>query len=134
MFRRRRWTTVAGYVVEDGSHLVQHTVALSKVAPLLERDPCPLVLSISALHLLMHTFLDFALQDTGAGGLVVVGNFQNVCRIDPVVSATAHDMVTVDVALINRNLRYVSLLSQAVICAQGIAEDRSGMLQGEVQY
>jgi hypothetical protein len=75
MLGRRRWTPVTRHIVEDGAHLVQHAVALCKLAPLLERYPCPLVLSISALHLLVHSLLHFALEDAGSGWLVVVGNF-----------------------------------------------------------
>ena len=52
------------------------------------------------MHLLVYAFLDFSFEDAGAGGLVVVGYLENVCRIDPVVAATAHDMIAVDIELI----------------------------------
>jgi hypothetical protein len=104
MLGRRRRTPVAGYVVEDGAHLVQDAVALCKLAPLLKRYPCSLVLSISALHLLVHALLHFALEDTGSGGLVIVGNLEDMCSVDPVVGAASHNMVAVDIALVDRDL------------------------------
>jgi hypothetical protein len=36
-----------------------------------------------------------------------------VSGVDPVVSATAHDMVAVDIALVDGNLQFVSALSQS---------------------
>lgn len=108
----RGWRApVAGHVVEDGAHLVQHAVALGKVSPLLERYPRALVLSIAALDLLVDALLDFALQDAGARGLVVVGHLEDVRGIDPVVGAPAHDMVAVDIALIHGDLESVSATS-----------------------
>jgi hypothetical protein len=74
MLRRRRRTPVARDVVKDGAHLMQHTVALRQMTTFLERYPCALVLSISALHLLMHALLHLALQDACSRRLVIVGN------------------------------------------------------------
>ena len=108
MLGRRRRAPVAGYVVEDGAHLVQHAIALCKVPPLLERYPSTLIFAIAALNLLMHALLHFALENSGSGWLVVVGYLENVCCIDPVIGTPAHDMVAVDIALIHRHLGHVS--------------------------
>jgi len=123
MLGRRGWAPVARHVVEDGSHLVQDAVALGKVAPLLERYPCSLVLSVSALHLLVHAFLHFALEDTGSGRLVIFGDLQDVGSVDPVVGAASHDMVAVDIAFVDRDLQWVSSLSQAASYAQAVIDD-----------
>lgn len=118
MFRRRWWAPVTGDVVEDGAHPVQHIVALSQSAAIFQRNPGALVLSIAALHLLVDALLDLALEDAGAGGLVVVGHLEDMGRIDPVVGAASHDMVAIDVAFINGHLRDVSTLSQSGRSAQ----------------
>lgn len=60
-----------------------------------------LVFAITSLDLLVYAFLDFSLEDAGAGGLVVVGYLEDVRRVDPVVAAAAHDMVAIDVELIH---------------------------------
>lgn len=52
-----------------------------------------LVLSISTLNLLVDVFLHFALQDSGARGLVESGGFEDMCRIDPVVVSPSHYML-----------------------------------------
>jgi hypothetical protein len=111
MFGRRRRAPVARHIVEDGAHLVQYAVALCQMAALLERYPCALVFAITALDLFMHALLDFALEDTGSGGLVVVGYLEDVGCVDPVVGATAHDMVAVDIALVDGDLGFVSASS-----------------------
>jgi hypothetical protein len=123
MLRRRRWAPVARHIVEDGSHLVQHAVALGQVAPLLERYPCALVLSIAALHLLVHALLHFALEDAGPGGLIVVGYLEDMGSVDPVVGAPSHNMVAVDIAFVDRDLRCVSSLSQTARCVQPAQAD-----------
>ena len=117
MLGRRRRTPVARYVVENGAHLVQHTVALRKMPPLLQRDPSTLVFAIATLNLFMHTLLHLALEDSGSGGLVIVGYFEDVRCIDPIISPPAHDMVAVDIALIHRNLGNVSKSSRQQIFA-----------------
>ena len=76
----------------------------------LKRRPT-LIFAVSSLHLLMDAFLYFSLEDAGAGGLVVVGYLEDMRRIDPVVAATAHDMVAIDVELI-----YTVAVS---VCADG---------------
>jgi hypothetical protein len=65
------------------------------------------------LDLLVHALLDFALKDTGTRRLVVVGYLEDVSGVDPVVGTTAHDMVAVDIALVDGNLQFVSALSQS---------------------
>ena len=75
----RRWRApVTRDVVEDGAHLVQHTIPLCQMSPLLEGYPCALVFTISTLDLLVHALLHFALEDPRSRGLVVVGNLENV--------------------------------------------------------
>lgn len=63
-----------------------------------------LIFAVSTLHLLMHTLLHLALEDTGPGRLVVVGDLQDVGSVDPVIGATAHDMVARDIAFVHWNL------------------------------
>lgn len=112
MLRRWWWTSVARYIVENGSHFVKDPIALSQMATLFEWYPGPLILSISTLHLLMHAFLNFALENAGTGGFVVVGNLQNMRRIDPIVGATSHDMVAINIAFVDWDLHLISSLSQ----------------------
>ena len=63
-----------------------------------------MVFSITALDLLMDPFLHLSFEDACPGRLVEVGNFQDMCRIDPVIGATAHDMVPFDVKLVYGHL------------------------------
>ena len=63
-----------------------------------------MVLAVAALDLFVDALLDLALEDTGTGGLVVVGNLEDMGSIDPVVSTTAHDMVSCDIELVDRHL------------------------------
>jgi hypothetical protein len=72
-----------------------------------------LIFAISTLDLLVHALLDFALEDTGSGRLIVVGYLEDVGCVDPVVGTTAHDMVAVDIALVDGNLEFVSASSQS---------------------
>lgn len=74
MLRGGRWASVSRHIVEYRAHLIQDAVALGKMTALLERYPCALVFAVATLYLLMDAFLDFALEDTGPRGLVVVGN------------------------------------------------------------
>lgn len=108
MLGRRRRAPVAGYVVEDGAHLVQHPIPLRQMSPLLEGDPSALVFAIATLHLLVHALLHFALEDTGSGGLIVVGYLEDVGSVDPVVCPAAHDMIAVHIALVDGDLGCVS--------------------------
>jgi hypothetical protein len=71
----------------------------------MQRHPGPLVLSVAALHFFVYAFLDFALEDSGPGRLVEVGDFEDVGRIDPVVGAAAHDVVAGDVELVDGDLQ-----------------------------
>lgn len=123
MLGGRRGASVAGDIVEDGPHLVEDAVALGKMAALFEGDPGALVLAIAALDLLVHALLHFALEDAGARRLVVVGHLEDVGGVDPVVGAAAHDMVAVDIALVDGDLGSVSGLSQA----SGVADARCCM-------
>lgn len=63
-----------------------------------------LVFAISTLHLLVHALLHLALQDTRARRLVVVGDFEDVRRVDPVVGAPAHDVVAADIVFVHRHV------------------------------
>lgn len=112
MLWRRRWTSITGDIVKDCPHPLQYTIALGEHATLLKRNPCSLVFAISTLDLFVYTFLDFPLKDACSCGFVVVGYLQDVGSIDPVVSATSHDMVAVHIALVDRNLAVVSARSQ----------------------
>ena len=104
MLGRRRRAPVAGNVVEDGAHLFEHAVALGESAALIEGNPGALVLAIAALNLFVHAFLHLALEDARASGLVVVGDFEDVGCVDPVVGTTAHDVVAIDIAFIDRDI------------------------------
>lgn len=70
-----------------------------------------LIFPISALHLLVDTLLNFSLEYACSSGLVIAGHLQDVGSIDPVVGATAHDMVAVNIVLVNRHLRPVRHVS-----------------------
>lgn len=52
-----------------------------------------LVFPVTALNLFMDVFLDLTLEDACSGRLVEAGGFQDVCRIDPFIMATAHNML-----------------------------------------
>lgn len=98
----RRWgAPIAGNEVKDGQELVENAVALGEHATIVEWNPCSLIFAISTLHLFVHTLLDLALEDARAGGLVEVGDLQDVGCVDPVVGATAHDMVALNIELID---------------------------------
>lgn len=74
-----------------------------------------LVFSITTLNLLMQFLLHLTLQDTSPSRLIETSSFQNVCRIDPVVMATAHDMfleVGSELELVDGDLR-MSAISMA---------------------
>lgn len=105
-----RWgrALVTGDVIEYGSHFLQHAVSLSQTAPLFERYPCALVFAIATLDLLVHALLHLALEDAGSRRLVIVGYLEDVRSVDPVVGTAAHDMVAVDIALVDGDLRRVS--------------------------
>jgi len=64
-----------------------------------------LVFSISTLYLLMYPLLHLALENTGPGRFVEVGDFQDVCRIDPVVGSAAHYVVSSDIEFVYGHLR-----------------------------
>lgn len=64
----------------------------------------PLIFSIPTLHLLMCSLLYFTFQNPRPSGLVEVCDFQDMCCIDPVIRAPAHDMVTSNVVLVYWNL------------------------------
>jgi len=104
VFRRWRRTPVTRLVVEDWSQFVEDSVALGQAATFGQRDPCALVFSIATLYFFMCSFLDFSLEDACAGWLVEIGDFENVCCVDPVVGAAAHDMVALDVELVDGNI------------------------------
>jgi hypothetical protein len=134
MLGRRRRAPVAGYVVEDGAHLVQHAVALSQVPPDIQRYPCALVFAIAALHLLVHAFLYFALEDAGSGRLVVLGYLKDMRCVDPVVGTPAHDMVAVDIALIDGHLQAASVKSRKLVKLLRHCRGYSGYRTMEAHY
>lgn len=62
----------------------------------------------------MSSFLDFSFKNTCAGGLVEVGDFQDVGCVDPVVGATAHDMVALDIEFIDGHIAVSSRVDAIV--------------------
>ena len=123
MFRSRRWTPVSGHILEDRAKAVIYTILYRKVFALWQWDPgsytarlsapdrlcktwvlSTLVFSIPALHLLVDALLHFSLENSCPRGLVIIGHFQDVRRIDPVVGASAHDMVGSDGVFVDRYL------------------------------
>lgn len=126
MLGRRRGATVAGDEVEDGLQFRQDAVAFCQCSPILQWYPCAckrassvsetstqpltltLVFAVSTLHFLMNPLLHLPLQDAGSRRLVEVGYFENVSRIDPVIRATAHDMIAFDIDFVDRDLAAIS--------------------------
>jgi len=104
MLRGGRRAPVAGDEVEDGQHLLEHTVALSQHAPIMQWHPGALVLAVPALDLFMDALLDLALEDARAGRFVEVGYLEDVRCVDPVVGAPAHDVVATHIKLIDGDL------------------------------
>ena len=64
-----------------------------------------LILAISALNFLMYTLLYLSLQDPGSLWLVVIGNFEDVCCIDPIVLTASHYMAASDTELKDGDLQ-----------------------------
>lgn len=64
-----------------------------------------LVFAVSSLHLLVDALLYLALKDAGSTGLVIVGDFQNVGSVDPVVGAASHAVVAFAIEFVYWNLR-----------------------------
>jgi hypothetical protein len=130
VFGSRRRTPVAGGVVEDWPQLVEDSVALGQAATFGQRDPCALVFSIATLDLFVGSLLDFPLEDACAGGLVEVGDFENVCCVDPVVGAAAHDMVALDVELVDGHIavrsRVDAIVRHGRPSSEGLRERREG--------
>jgi hypothetical protein len=77
--------------------------------------PHTLILAIPALHLLMHSLLHLTFEDARASRLVVVGDFQNVGRVNPVVRATPHHMVVVHRQFIDRHIAVCRTVDLAVV-------------------
>ena len=93
--------------IEDGAQTLDDLISLRKLDSPLERDPCSLIFSITALDLFVRFFLNFSLQNSRSGRLVEPRSFQDVCGIDPVVLPTSHDMffeVHAELEFIDRNL------------------------------
>jgi len=65
---------------------------------------CTLVFSVSTLHLLVDTLLHLALKDSGPTGFVVLGDFQDVGSVDPVVCSASHTVVALAIELVDRYL------------------------------
>lgn len=76
-----------------------------------------LIFPVATLDLLVDVLLHLALEDARAGGLVKAGSLEDMCRIDPVILATAHDMffqVGAELVLIDRDLQATE---QAIVSA-----------------
>jgi hypothetical protein len=72
-----------------------------------------LILSVTALDLLVHVLLHLTLENAGSGGLVEASCLQDVCRVDPVILAAAHDMffeVGAELEFVDGNLQGSVLL------------------------
>jgi len=68
-------------------------ISQQRVAQLLSsKGVRTLILSVAALDLLMHVLLYLTLEDPGSRRLVEACSLQDVCRVDPVIVAPAHDM------------------------------------------
>ena len=62
----------------------------------------------------MYAFLHLSFKDSCSRGLIEFRDLQDVCRIDPVVGASAHDMVPCTAEFVDRDL--ARIVSNAV-CA-----------------
>lgn len=51
------------------------------------------------MNLLVSVLLDFALEDAGSRRLVESGGLQDMCRIDPIVAAAAHNLYSVSISI-----------------------------------
>ena len=63
-----------------------------------------LIFAISTLHFLVHALLHFALENAGSRRLVIVGDLEDMLRVDQVVRAAAHNMVSADIVLVHRHI------------------------------
>ena len=70
-----------------------------------------LIFPVPALYLLMNPLLHLSLQDSSPRGFVVVGDFEDVGSVDPIVAAPAHDMVGWEVKLIDGDLEHPPLVN-----------------------
>ena len=58
---------------------------------IMQRSPPTLIFAVASLDLLVEFLLDFSLQNSGSRRFVKARSFQDVGRIDPVISSTAHN-------------------------------------------
>jgi len=65
---------------------------------------CTLVFSISTLHLFVYTFLHLTLENPGPARFIVLGDFQDMGSVDPVVCSASHTMVAFAVEFVYRDL------------------------------
>lgn len=65
---------------------------------------CTLILAVASLHLLVRAFLHFPFEYTGSSRLVVVGDLEDMCGIDPIVRTSTHYMIATDIEFIDRYL------------------------------
>lgn len=98
-------TSIAGYKIEDLGNAIEDTMLFCQRTTLGQRDPCALIFPISALNLLMHTFLNLTFQNSGSSRFVEACDFQDVGGIDPVVGSPSHDMVGANFELVDGYLR-----------------------------
>lgn len=80
----------------------EHTLVLSISS--CSRGYHTLIFAITALYFLMDSLLDFSFQNSSSCRLVKPGRFQNMCRIDPIISPSSHHTITVDLELVHRDL------------------------------
>lgn len=104
-----RWrTNIARCELKYGAELLVDIAAPGKSFALLERNPGTyfqsvsslaskrrdrrtLVFSIPTLDLLMQFLLNLAFENSCASGFVEASGFQDMCRINPVIMASAHN-------------------------------------------
>ena len=63
-----------------------------------------LIFPISALYFFVHTFLHFSLEDSSSSWFIVIGDLQDMRRVDPIVGPTTHDVVSSDIVFVHGDL------------------------------
>jgi hypothetical protein len=67
-----------------------------------------LVFAITSLDFFMYPLLHLSFKNASPGWLVVLGDFENVCSVDPIVGSPPHDMIAIAIVFIHRHLVVVS--------------------------
>lgn len=120
MFGCLRWADRARNEIKERSQLAEDAIAFCKHSSFVQRDPSTwvvmrkaleerrlkptLILSVTPLDLFMDTFLNLSFQYPCPSGLVVVCYFENMRCVDPIILATAHDMIPAHIEFIHWDL------------------------------